>query len=152
MKNVHFLLTKKRRPCWSPHLEALDTQIQFVDIPLLGAINAGVPVDICEQQESVRVPGHMVRKESYALKVKGHSMVEDGIQDGDIIIVKRQTSAQNGQSVVALINGEKTTLKKFYIEKEGIRLQPANATMVPIFLQHHEVEILGIVECVVRLP
>lgn len=152
MENIHLLLTKKSRPCWSPQLAALTTQIDFVDIPLLGFISAGVPVDLCEQQESVRVPGHMVRKESYALKVKGHSMVEDGIQDGDIIIVKRQTSAQNGQSVVALINGEKTTLKKFYVEKEGIRLQPANAAMAPIFLQHHEVEILGIVECVVRLP
>jgi repressor LexA len=91
-----------------------------------------------------------VRKNSYALRVRGHSMIEDNIQDGDIVIIEKRESAANGQSVVAMINGEQVTLKKFYVERDGIRLQPANPDMQPIYLRNDEVQILGIVTGVIR--
>ncbi len=92
----------------------------------------------------------MVRKDTYALKVSGHSMIDDNIQDGDIVVIERKLSAENGQSVVALINGEQVTLKKFFIEADGIRLQPANSTMKPILLKNEEVQVLGVVTGVIR--
>lgn len=92
----------------------------------------------------------MVRKNTYALRVRGHSMIDDNIQDGDIVIIEKRESAANGQSVVAMINGTQVTLKKFYVERDGIRLQPANPEMQPIFLRNEEVQILGIVTGVIR--
>jgi repressor LexA len=121
-----------------------------VEIPLLGYVTAGQPVDIPEDRETVRVPRHMVRKNSYALRVRGHSMIDDHIQDGDIVIVEKRETAENGESVVAMINGERVTLKRFYVEADGIRLQPANPTMEPIYLRHEELQILGIVAGVIR--
>ena len=122
-----------------------------MEIPLLGFVTAGQPVDIPEERESVTVPRHMVRKNCYALKVRGHSMIDDHIQDGDIIIVEQRQTAENGESVVAMINGEQVTLKRFFVEANGIRLQPANPTMAPIWLRHEELQILGIVAGVIRV-
>jgi len=78
--------------------------------------------------------------------------VDDNIQDGDIIVVERKESAANGQSVIAMINNEEVTLKKLYIEKGGVRLQPANSAMSPIYLRNEDVKILGIVSAVIRKP
>jgi repressor LexA len=78
-------------------------------------------------------------------------MIDDQIQDGDIIIVEKRQTADNGETVVALIKGEQVTLKRFYVEPDGIRLQPANPEMAPIYLRHDEIEILGIVSGVVRM-
>ena len=75
---------------------------------------------------------------------------DDHIQDGDIIIVEKRETAENGESVVAMINGERVTLKRFYVEADGIRLQPANPAMEPIYLRHEELQILGIVSGVIR--
>jgi len=124
----------------------------MVEIPLLGWVAAGMPVEALQQRETVAVPAGMVRKDCYALRVRGDSMIEDNIQDGDVIVIERRRSAENGQSVVALINGENVTLKRFYIEKGGVRLQPANSSMAPIFLRNDEIEILGIVMGVIRTP
>lgn len=151
MENVNYLIPKVNRPVWSPDLEALAiVEETLVDIPLLGMVTAGQPVDICEQQEHVSVPANMVSKNTYALRVRGHSMIDDNIQDGDIIVIEKRQSAENGQSVVAMVNGEQVTLKKFYIEADGIRLQPANPDMAPIYLRNEEVQILGIVTGVIR--
>lgn len=151
MSNVSFMIPKSKRPVWSPELEALAMVPEaMAEVPLLGYISAGQPVDLNEQQESVRVPASMVRKNTYALRVRGHSMIEDNIQDGDIVIIEKRESASNGQSVVAMINGEQVTLKKFYVERDGIRLQPANPDMAPIYLRNEEVQILGIVTGVIR--
>ena len=151
MSNVKFLIPKSSRPVWVPDLEEVSiTPIAMAEIPLLGQITAGRPIDICEDNQTVSVPANMVRKNCYALRVKGHSMIDDNIQDGDIIIVEKRESAANGQSVVALINGEQVTLKKFYVEKTGIRLQPANPDMLPIYLRNEEVQVLGIVTGVIR--
>ena len=151
MSSVSVLLPKSRRPQWVPQLEELAADaVPLVSIPLLGWVSAGLPVDLNEDSQTVAVPANMVRKGCYALRVRGHSMVDDNIQDGDIIVVESRISAENGQSVVALINGERVTLKKFYVEKDGIRLQPANPELAPIYLRNDEVQVLGIVVGVVR--
>ena len=151
MQTVAYLLPKRRRTTWNPTLEPLDLAAESgISIPLLGYVTAGQPVDIPEERETVTVPRHMVRKNSYALRVRGHSMIDDHIQDGDIIIVEQRQTAENGESVVAMINGERVTLKRFYVEADGIRLQPANPAMEPIYLRHEELQILGIVAGVIR--
>ena len=129
-------------------MEALDILAEaLTEVPLLGYVQAGEPVDLCQSEESVRVPATMVRKNTYALRVRGHSMIDDNIQAGDIIVIEY---AHNGQTVVAMINGEQVTLKKFYVEADGIRLQPANPDMAPIILKNQDVQILGIVTGVIR--
>lgn len=153
MAQISMLIPKNQRPEWTRELESVDFQsVEMTEIPLLGWVAAGLPVDMCEQDEHVSVPTTMVRRNSYALKVRGHSMVDDNIQDGDLIIVEKRESASNGESVVAMINGEQVTLKKFYVEANGIRLQPANPAMEPIYLKNEEVQILGIVAGVIRMP
>jgi repressor LexA len=155
MNNISLLLPKNRRPVWTPDLENIDHALEhelsdYVEIPLLGKITAGKPIQRVVDEEKIKVPANMVRKDTYALKVSGHSMIDDNIQDGDIIIVEKKQSAENGQSVVALINNEQVTLKKFYIEADGIRLQPANPDMAPILLSNAEVQVLGVVTGVIR--
>jgi len=151
MSNVSMLISKKKRSVWTPELQPLELlQDMLSEIPLLGYVQAGQPVDLCEQNETVRIPSDMVRKNTYALRVRGHSMIDDNIQDGDIIVIEKRESAENGQTVVAMINGEQVTLKKLYIERDGIRLQPANPEMTPIILKNQEVQILGIVTGVIR--
>ena len=151
MNKLSLLIPKHQHPTWINDLEPTDCQdIELREIPLLGTITAGNPIERVEHQERVSVPAHMVRRNTYALKVRGHSMIDDNIEDGDIIIVEKRESAENGQSVVALIHGEQVTLKKFYIEVDGIRLQPANPDMEPIMLKNSEVQVLGIVAGVIR--
>jgi repressor LexA len=151
MQNIAYIVPKHQHTTWHPALEPLDLEPeQGVEVPLLGYVTAGQPLDIPEDNETVVVPRHMVRKNCYALRVRGHSMIEDHIQDGDIIVVEKRETAENGESVVAMINGERVTLKRFYVEPDGIRLQPANPTMSPIYLRHEELQILGIVAGVIR--
>ncbi len=151
MHNIIYLIPKQRRPVFIPGLEALAVEAgEEREIPLLGWVSAGQPVDLIEQGETVRVPAHMVHRNTYALRVRGHSMMDDNIQDGDIIIVEQRSTAANGESVVAMINGEQVTLKRFFVERDGIRLQPANPDMPPICLRNEEVQILGIVTGVIR--
>ena len=152
MANVSYMIPKRDRDLWVPEMEPVELMADEVaEVPLLGWITAGQPVEINEDQQTVRIPANMMRKNSYALKVRGHSMIDDNIEDGDIVIIEKRETAENGQSVVAMINGEKVTLKKFYIEREGIRLQPANPDMEPIYLKNEEVQILGIVTGVIRI-
>ena len=155
MNNISLLLPKNRRPVWTPALTSVDDELNeeislYVEIPLLGMITAGKPIERIEDNEHIKVPASIVRKDTYALRVSGHSMIDDNIQDGDIVIIEKRISAENGQSVVALINNERVTLKKFYIEADGIRLQPANPDMEAILLKNEEVEVLGVVTGVIR--
>lgn len=151
MSSVSLLLPKTKRPVWIPETEEVQAQpCNMLEIPLLGWVTAGNPIDRCEDNQSISVPAHMVRTNSYALKVRGYSMIDDNIQDGDVIIVEKRETAENGQSVIALINNEQVTLKKFYIEKDGIRLQPANPDMEAIHLKNEQIQILGIVTGVIR--
>ena len=106
---------------------------QFKGIPLAGNIAAGAPIDAIESGDFLEIENRYVPSGCYALKVKGESMIEDGIYDGDFVIVKPNPSPKNGEIVVALID-ESATLKRFYKEGGGYRLQPANSSMQPIMV------------------
>lgn len=116
---------------------SIEPVINETEIPLLGYIAAGEPIEAISNPEPIRVPQSMLSKNGlhYGLKVRGNSMTEEGIYDGDTVIIRRQETAENGQKVVALINGNEATLKKIYKEKNGFRLQPANSSMKPIFVK-----------------
>jgi repressor LexA len=116
------------------------------DVPLAGLISAGQPIEAVRTNEIVAVPEDMIgRRDVYVLKVKGESMVEEQVRDGDYVIVENRTSARNGEMVVALVEGENVTLKKYYREKGQIRLQPAHPTMKPILAKEEEVKVQGVV-------
>jgi DNA (cytosine-5)-methyltransferase 1 len=117
------------------------------NIPIVGKIAAGKPIEAIEEnfQESVSVSSPAIKnsKDYYALKVVGNSMVGEGIFDGDIVIIKKQSVAENGQTVVAIIDDNEATLKKLYREKNRFRLEPRNSSMLPFFRK--EVEVRGVV-------
>ncbi len=119
-------------------------------LPLLGIIAAGEPIEAVEDNETMAVPSDFVldSSNSYVLKIKGRSMIEDGIFDGDFVVIERNPSPRNGEVVVALLDNAYATLKRFYREKNRIRLQPANSTMDPIFVK--DCIIQGVVRAVIR--
>lgn len=118
-------------------------------VPIVGYISAGFPIEAIEQVSSyVQVADLPRSSEFYALKVRGNSMVDEGIFDGDTVVIKKQTSAQNGQTVVAIIDDDQATLKKLYKEDGKFRLQPANQAMLPFY--RDEVEVRGIVWAIIR--
>ena len=121
-----------------------------LNLPLAGIITAGQPIDAIEEKESMSVPADLVvdGQNSYVLRVKGQSMIEDGILDGDYVVVERNPSPKNGDVVVALLDNAYATLKRFYRETGRIRLQPANSHMKPIFCK--DVIIQGVVRAVIR--
>lgn len=120
------------------------------EIPLLGNIAAGVPIEAIENTDMISVPTHMLGKgKYYALKVKGESMIEDGILNGDIAIIKHQSQADNGQIVVAVIENE-TTLKRYFKRSKQIELHPANSAMKPIVIKDKECEIRGLMVGLIR--
>lgn len=122
----------------------------ITDVPVIGYIAAGQPIEAIEllDQGISSIAGLPKNSTFYALKVKGDSMIDDGIFDGDTVIIKQQSSARNGQTVVAIIDDNQATLKKIYKENDGFRLQPANQSMLPFFRK--EVEIRGIVWSIQR--
>ncbi len=125
----------------------------LISIPLLGTIAAGQPIEAIQEKETIAVPKSKIPSSSevYALRVAGNSMIDENINDGDIILVRHQETAENGQKVVALIDNHEATLKKFYKEKGHIRLQPANKNMEPlIFRNGRDISIQGIVLDVIR--
>jgi len=125
----------------------------MVNIPLLGLIAAGQPIEAIQNKETIAVPQNRLPRsgEFYALRVIGNSMIDENINDGDIILVKQQSVAENGQKVVALIDNYEATLKKFYKERGHIRLQPANKTIEPIIIKKdREIVIQGIVIDVIK--
>lgn len=117
-------------------------------IPLAGTIAAGSPLETYEQSERVDFESLFNREGHFALKVRGQSMIDDHIDEGDYVIVRRQETARDGQTVVALVNGSDTTLKRFYRENGGFRLEPRNTSMEPI--RSSDVKVLGLVVGVVR--
>ena len=120
------------------------------ELPLFGYIAAGRPLDVDVQDEIISVPEHLTsRGENYVLKVRGDSMVDDGILDGDLVIIARRERADNGEMVVANVNGE-VTLKRIYREGERVRLQPANSMMSPIYASAREVAVQGVVVGLMR--
>jgi len=121
-----------------------------VELPLRGIIAAGIPLEAVQDNETIPLPWSSSDNNLYVLKVKGNSMVEDHIQDGDYVIVEQRETAHNGETVVALLDGESATLKRFYREGNRIRLQPANASMDPILVSENLLRIQGVVVGVLR--
>lgn len=129
---------------------AFDDGMQVFSIPLEGVIDAGRPIEAIRTSESISIPRDMMGKKTFALRVRGESMIDDGILDGDYIIIEQTSSAKNGDIVVALVDNQNATLKRFYCEKDDIRLQPANKTMKPMHFAKNRVTIQGKVKGVIR--
>ena len=123
------------------------------EIPLLGKVAAGLPIESLMHDETIAVPDEILprRGPNYALKVAGNSMIDEHIVDGDYVVVHGRDAAENGEMVIALVNGSEATVKKFYRETGGwIRLQPANTTMTPMRYQERDVLIQGVVVGIIR--
>lgn len=132
-------------------LELKNEQRKLIEIPVLGTIAAGYPIEAIEdRQEVVAIASDQIKDAHghYALRVSGDSMVEEGIFDGDLVVIKKQSVAENGQTVVAIIDDNEATLKKIYREKGKFRLQPANQALLPFYRK--DVEIRGVVIQVIR--
>lgn len=127
--------------------------VAAVELPLLGTVAAGLPIEAVPDTETLAVPPDMVRRnrENYVLRVQGNSMIEESIRDGDYIVVSAQDTADDGQMVVALVRGDSATVKKLYRERGGrVRLQPANPAMEAIIEDARDVQIQGVVVGVIR--
>lgn len=134
-------------------LEPTDKAVRWgksVVLPLAGLITAGQPIEAIEERETIAVPVDLAPNSanSFVLRVKGQSMIEDGIFDGDYVVIERNPSPKNGDVVVALLDNAYATLKRFYRERDRIRLQPANSTMKPIYC--YDPIIQGVVRAVIR--
>jgi repressor LexA len=126
-------------------------QPSSVEVPLLGRIAAGAPVEAIAGQDTLNFSDFAGDADTYALQVRGDSMIEDHICDGDYVLVKRASQARDGEIVVALVDGAETTLKRFYTEPgDKVRLQPANSSMQPIFVSRQSVGIQGKILAVLR--
>ncbi len=123
-----------------------------IDLPLMGYVAAGQPIEAVAGTETISVPEALIgrSRDTYVLKVKGNSMIDEQIRDGDWVVVEDRKSANNGEMVVALLRDQDVTLKTFYRDNGRIRLQPANTTMQPIFADPADVQIQGVVVGVMR--
>lgn len=121
-------------------------------LPLLGVVAAGAPIEPIEIEERIAVPVDLVRRPEscFALRVRGDSMVDEQIRDGDTVVVERRAEARDGDTVVAVLRGEEATLKRFQRRGASVRLIPANARMKPIEAPARDVEIRGVVRALVR--
>lgn len=122
-------------------------------LPLLGTIAAGSPLEAVRSDEEVAVPADMVPgggRPAYVLRVRGDSMIDEQIRDGDLVVVEGRPQARDGETVVALVDGQEATLKRLYREGASVRLQPANASMGPLILAADRVQVQGVVVGVIR--
>jgi DNA adenine methylase len=157
VSTVHFHISKLRDAGYLDKEEnkprAIDVvkRDEIVKIPIVGTISAGQPIEAIEVPDSTIAISKKEISENqkhYALRVQGDSMVNDGIFDGDVVVIRRQETANDGQTVVAIIDNNEATLKKIYREKNRFRLQPANQAILPIY--RREVEVRGIVVKIIR--
>ena len=128
-------------------------QTGATELPLYGLVAAGEPIEAIEGTDTIAVPDELVprRGRSYVLKVRGQSMIDEQIKDGDYVVVHERHQADNGQMVIALVSGTSATVKRYYREPGGwIRLQPANPTMQPLRVNERDVTVQGVVVGVIR--
>ena len=147
LQNAGFLNKEHNQPRSVSTVEAKQT----MEIPVLGAIAAGQPIEAIEiPDETITITKDEIGKQGrhYALRVQGNSMIDEGIFDGDMVVIRKQEVAENGQTVVAIIDDNEATLKKLYRENGRFRLQPANPTLFPIYRE--EVEVRGVVVKIIR--
>jgi len=122
-----------------------------VELPLLGYVAAGAPIEAIATSETIAVPEALVgKRDTYVLRVRGESMIDEQIRDGDYVIVEDRKTAENGEMVIALLGNADVTLKKFYRENGHIRLQPANPVMQPLVVPSEQVQVQGVVIGVMR--
>jgi len=131
-------------------IEVIPESGNALSYPLLGEIAAGKPIEALDQREVIDLLPDGGDKDVFVLRVKGNSMIEDHIQSGDYVIVERRNVAENGETVVALIDSDRATLKRFYRENGRIRLQPAHPDMKPIYVREGDFAIQGVVISVLR--
>jgi repressor LexA len=154
-KHVEQLVQKgylRKAPHQGRGIQLVDPEpVRTVEVPLLGQVAAGRPIQALADTETLNLPpGFVGRKPTYVLRARGNSMLDEQIRDGDLVIVEDRTTAENGETVIALLQGETVTLKKFYREGPVIRLQPTNPTIEPLFVDQADVRIQGIVIGVMR--
>lgn len=152
-----------RRDATKPRaIEVLDNNIfspniagqkEIISLPVVGQVTAGQPILANENiQEYLPMPAQLIKgSDTFLLKVKGESMIDAGILNGDYVVVDKKTTASNSQIIVALINGESATVKRFFKEGSQVRLQPENEFMEPLILDERDVQIVGIVTGVFRV-
>ena len=159
VSTAHFHISKLKKEGYLEKLKnraraiSIPKKEALVKIPLLGTIAAGEPIEAIHQHEFISIPKNKLPKSGqvYALRVSGNSMIDENIKDGDVVLVKQQEVAENGQRVVALIDNYEATLKKFYKERTQIRLQPANSAYEPIIIRKdRDVKIQGVVVDVIQ--
>ncbi len=124
-----------------------------IELPLLGTVAAGAPIEALTTGETFPVPDSFVRRsgDHYVLRVRGNSMIDEQIRDGDFVVINERQRADNGEMVIAMLNGSSATVKRFYRERDGrIRLQPANDSMPPLYVHENDISIQGIVVGVLR--
>ena len=143
------------RRAWnrSRSVELVPTRMggRALDLPLLGYVAAGAPIEAVVSNETVTVPEDLVgTRDTYVLRVRGNSMIDEQIRDGDLVVVEDRQTAHNGEMVIALLEGAEVTLKKFYRENGHIRLQPANDAVAPIIVRADKVQVQGVVIGVMR--
>ena len=130
--------------------EPVQASMATSQLPLLGRVAAGEPIEALEERDTIEVPESFLGTgEHFALRVRGDSMIGDGIHDGDLILLRKQEDAENGQTVVALIDGE-ATVKRFYLKGASVELHPANSSMQPLVLEASKVVVQGVVVGLIR--
>ena len=130
-----------------------DVMTSAVELPLLGAVAAGIPIEVATGDQTVAVPQDFVKRSGnhYVLRVRGDSMIDDQIRDGDMVVVHDRQAADDGDMVIAMLDGASATVKRYYRERDGrIRLQPSNDQMQPIYVQEGQMRVQGIVVGVLR--
>ena len=130
-----------------------DVMTSAVELPLLGAVAAGIPIEVATGDQTVAVPQDFVKRSGnhYVLRVRGDSMIDDQIRDGDMVVVHDRQAADDGDMVIAMLDGASATVKRYYRERDGrIRLQPSNDQLQPIYVQEGQLRVQGIVVGVLR--
>ncbi len=123
------------------------------ELPLAGTVAAGEPIEAIEEREHLAVPEDMIAgagAEHYVLRVRGDSMIDEQIRDGDYVVVEARDDARDGETVIALVDGEDATMKKYYREGSDIRLQPANPALDPIVVDEERIRVRGVVVGIIR--
>ncbi len=143
---------KRERRNASRDIAVVDGNAGLAQVPLLGTVAAGLPIEAVAEQEEITLPESWLgRGRTYALRVRGDSMIEEQIRDGDTVVVEARETARNGETVIALVDGESVTLKQFHRESGGrVRLQPANPAVPVLILPEERVRIQGVVIGVLR--
>ncbi len=151
MTDPYLLIQHRRATRLEAAPELIDPHAEpMTALPLMGRVSAGQPLEAIEDPDWVQIPERLADRAQFALRVRGDSVIGDGIEDGDLILIAPQASARDGAIVVALIDGEAATLKRLYREAHHLRLQPAHAEMAPLRVPTESVQLIGVVTAVRR--